>query len=111
MNSCLPGRPKRRRLGYIPPCLPSRAELPPLGLDWLHEIKHASLEMRASTAAVLRQSEHDQPPSSDRLTSHRETASAPFRVLPLPSKCHLLASSRRTAAGTYAWAAKRIDLY
>jgi hypothetical protein len=83
MNSCLPGRPKRRRLGYIPPCLPSRAELPPLGLDWLHEIKHASLEMRASTAAVLRQSEHDQPPSSDRLTSHRETASAPFRVLPL----------------------------
>src|SRR5437868_4001875 len=30
----------RRPVGYIPPCLPSRAEVPPLGPDWLHEIKH-----------------------------------------------------------------------
>ena len=27
-------------LSHIPPCLPSRAERPPPGPDWLHEIKH-----------------------------------------------------------------------
>jgi bifunctional non-homologous end joining protein LigD len=37
----------RRRLGYIPPCLPSRAELPPLGPDWLHEIKHDGFRIMA----------------------------------------------------------------
>jgi bifunctional non-homologous end joining protein LigD len=37
----------RRPLGYIPPCLPSRAELPPLGADWLHEIKHDGFRIMA----------------------------------------------------------------
>jgi len=30
----------RRPVGHIPPCLPSRAERPPAGPDWLHEFKH-----------------------------------------------------------------------
>jgi ATP-dependent DNA ligase len=34
-------------LGYIPPCLPSRAELPPLGSDRLHEIKHDGFRIMA----------------------------------------------------------------
>jgi hypothetical protein len=28
--------------GFIEPCLPSQAETPPVGADWLHEIKHAT---------------------------------------------------------------------
>jgi bifunctional non-homologous end joining protein LigD len=26
--------------GFIPPCLPTKANTPPSGLVWLHEIKH-----------------------------------------------------------------------
>jgi bifunctional non-homologous end joining protein LigD len=26
--------------GYIPPCIPTRAQRPPVGPDWVHEIKH-----------------------------------------------------------------------
>jgi ATP-dependent DNA ligase len=26
--------------GFVPPCLPSKAEQPPSGALWLHEIKH-----------------------------------------------------------------------
>jgi bifunctional non-homologous end joining protein LigD len=26
--------------GYIPPCIPTRATNPPVGPDWVHEIKH-----------------------------------------------------------------------
>ena len=28
------------RPGFIPPCLPTKAEQPPSGDAWLHEIKH-----------------------------------------------------------------------
>jgi bifunctional non-homologous end joining protein LigD len=28
------------RSGFIEPCLPSAAERPPSGPDWVHEIKH-----------------------------------------------------------------------
>jgi ATP-dependent DNA ligase len=26
--------------GFVDPCIPSRAPKPPLGPDWVHEIKH-----------------------------------------------------------------------
>ena len=28
------------RFGFIPPCLPTKAQQPPSGALWLHEIKH-----------------------------------------------------------------------
>jgi bifunctional non-homologous end joining protein LigD len=31
--------------GFIPPCLPSRAERPPSGPGWVHEIKHDGFRM------------------------------------------------------------------
>jgi hypothetical protein len=30
---------KSRLVGYIEPCLPSPAKVPPSGPDWIHEIK------------------------------------------------------------------------
>jgi bifunctional non-homologous end joining protein LigD len=36
-----------RPLGYIPPCLPSRAQRPPSGPKWLHEIKHDGFRIMA----------------------------------------------------------------
>jgi bifunctional non-homologous end joining protein LigD len=37
----------RRPVGHIPPCLPSRAERPPSGPKWLHEIKHDGFRIMA----------------------------------------------------------------
>jgi len=37
----------RRPGGHIPPCLPSRAERPPSGPEWLHEIKHDGFRIMA----------------------------------------------------------------
>ena len=37
----------RRPVGYISPCLPSRAERPPSGPGWLHEIKHDGFRILA----------------------------------------------------------------
>jgi bifunctional non-homologous end joining protein LigD len=31
---------KRRPLGFIEPCIPTRADKPPVGPQWIHEIKH-----------------------------------------------------------------------
>jgi bifunctional non-homologous end joining protein LigD len=31
---------KRQPPGFIEPCIPTRAEKPPVGPDWIHEIKH-----------------------------------------------------------------------
>jgi ATP-dependent DNA ligase len=36
-----------RPLGHIRPCLPSRAERPPFGTGWLHEIKHDGFRIMA----------------------------------------------------------------
>jgi bifunctional non-homologous end joining protein LigD len=36
-----------RPLGHIAPCLPSRAERPPSGPEWLHEIKHDGFRIMA----------------------------------------------------------------
>ena len=30
-------------LGFVPPCLPTKAPTPPAGALWLHEIKHARI--------------------------------------------------------------------
>jgi hypothetical protein len=32
--------PKRHPLGFIEPCIQTRAEKPAVGPDWVHEIKH-----------------------------------------------------------------------
>jgi bifunctional non-homologous end joining protein LigD len=37
----------RRPFGHITPCLPSRAERPPSGPEWLHEIKHDGFRIMA----------------------------------------------------------------
>jgi bifunctional non-homologous end joining protein LigD len=29
-----------KRLGYIEPCIPTRVDKPPVGPEWIHEIKH-----------------------------------------------------------------------
>ena len=34
------GRAMPLPLGFIPPCLPTKAPQPPTGAVWLHEIKH-----------------------------------------------------------------------
>jgi len=37
----------RRSLGHIEPCLPSPAERPPAGSNWIHEIKHDGFRIMA----------------------------------------------------------------
>ena len=37
----------RPGLGVIEPCLPSPAKAPPVGPDWLHEIKHDGFRIMA----------------------------------------------------------------
>jgi bifunctional non-homologous end joining protein LigD len=32
--------PKRQPPGFVEPCIPTRADKPPVGQDWIHEIKH-----------------------------------------------------------------------
>jgi chromosome segregation ATPase len=38
--------PSPPRSGFIEPCLPSAADQPPSGPDWVHEIKHDGDELR-----------------------------------------------------------------
>jgi bifunctional non-homologous end joining protein LigD len=33
--------------GFVPPCLPTKAECPPSGELWLHEIKHDGFRLIA----------------------------------------------------------------
>jgi bifunctional non-homologous end joining protein LigD len=37
--------PKRQPHGFIEPCIPTRADRPPIGPDWIHEIKHDGYRM------------------------------------------------------------------
>jgi hypothetical protein len=32
--------PKRRPVGFVDPCIPTLAHKPPIGPQWIHEIKH-----------------------------------------------------------------------
>jgi bifunctional non-homologous end joining protein LigD len=36
---------RRQPPGFIEPCIPTRAEKPPVGPDWTHEIKHDGYRM------------------------------------------------------------------
>jgi ATP-dependent DNA ligase len=51
---------------FIPPCLPSRAERPPSGPDWVHEIKHDGYRLMARRDPVgirlLTRNGHDWAP-------------------------------------------------
>ena len=38
---------RTRPTGFIEPCLPTRADRPPTGSDWLHEIKHDGFRVLA----------------------------------------------------------------
>jgi bifunctional non-homologous end joining protein LigD len=38
--------------GFIEPCLPSAAERPPSGPDWVHEIKHDGYRLMARRDSV-----------------------------------------------------------
>ena len=33
-------KPAKQRPGFIEPCIPTRVSKPPVGLQWIHEIKH-----------------------------------------------------------------------
>src|SRR5277367_3890384 len=48
------GTPALARSEFIPPCIPSRAPKPPVGPDWVHEIKHDGyrLQVRREGGAV-----------------------------------------------------------
>jgi bifunctional non-homologous end joining protein LigD len=37
----------RRTIGFIEPCLPSPANAPPSGAEWIHEIKHDGFRLMA----------------------------------------------------------------
>jgi bifunctional non-homologous end joining protein LigD len=46
-------RPRSRPLSnFIEPCLPRRADKPPAGLDWIHEIKHDGFRIMARRDAA-----------------------------------------------------------
>jgi ATP-dependent DNA ligase len=51
------------RIGFIPPCMPSRAERPPCGPGWIHEIKHDGFRMMvrrdAAGVRLLTRNGHD----------------------------------------------------
>jgi len=36
-----------RTVGFVEPCVPSPAKMPPSGPDWLHEIKHDGFRLMA----------------------------------------------------------------
>src|SRR5262245_16516681 len=40
-------RPRPPKAGYIEPCQPSLADRPPVGPDWIHEIKHDGYRLMA----------------------------------------------------------------
>jgi bifunctional non-homologous end joining protein LigD len=43
---------KSRLVGFIEPCLPSPAKVPPSGPDWIHEIKHDGFRIMARRDAA-----------------------------------------------------------
>ena len=44
--------PPPPRSGFIEPCLPSAADRPPSGPDWVHEIKHDGFRLMARRDSV-----------------------------------------------------------
>jgi bifunctional non-homologous end joining protein LigD len=39
--------------GFIAPCIPTRADKPPAGPDWVHEIRHDGYRLIVSRASPL----------------------------------------------------------
>jgi ATP-dependent DNA ligase len=37
--------------GFVPPCLPTKAQQPPSGEAWLHEIKHDGMFLSGNSEA------------------------------------------------------------
>src|SRR6516165_16283 len=63
----MPGvTPPSPRFGFIEPCLPSSAEHPPSGPDWIHQIKHDGYRLMARRDSVgirlLTRNGHDWSP-------------------------------------------------
>jgi hypothetical protein len=61
----------RKRLAadtkFIEPCLPSRADKPPSGSNWIHEIKHDGYRLMTRRDLVgIRLSRHDALPACRR---------------------------------------------
>ena len=42
----------RQSVGFVEPCLPSPAKVPPSGSDWVHEIKHDGFRIIACRDAA-----------------------------------------------------------
>src|SRR5262249_34875246 len=58
--------PPSPRSGFIDPCLPSRADRPPSGPGWIHEIKHDGYRLMArrnpTGISLLTRNGHDWAP-------------------------------------------------
>ncbi len=50
--SSLSSRTRSAPAGFIEPCLPSPADEPPSGSNWIHEIKHDGYRLMARRDAV-----------------------------------------------------------
>jgi len=60
-----PVTPLSPRSGFIEPCLPSPADRPPSGPDWVHEIKHDGYRLMARRdpiGSLLTRNGHDWAP-------------------------------------------------
>ncbi len=66
----------RRTVGFIEPCLPSPAKIPPSGPEWIREIKHGGFRLiaRREPAGVRLFAREKRPSSSARhdVTMHSE---------------------------------------
>ena len=63
-------RPRSRPLaGFIEPCLPRRADKPPAGPDWIHEIKHDGFRIMARRDGDRRAAPHSERPRFRRAAS------------------------------------------
>jgi bifunctional non-homologous end joining protein LigD len=49
----MPSSDTGRRDGYIPPCIPIRAAKPPVGPDWVHEVKHDGYRLQVRRTGSL----------------------------------------------------------
>jgi len=48
----MPSRPSALPAGFIAPCLPTSAPQPPIGTEWVHEIKHDGIRVIARKAEL-----------------------------------------------------------
>jgi len=72
----------RPRLGFVKPCLPSPAKVPPSGPDWIHEVKHDGFRImaRRDSSGIRLISRH-----GNDFTSRFPLAAAAVQALPAHS--------------------------